>query len=183
MADMESPEDGSDATEADTATAVTGKPARGRMTRGLVAVALVAVLAAGYGGWLLVQRHRTDVAAAQALAAAEQYALTLTNIDAVNVEQNFTDIAAGFTGEFQTMHTNSRTTLRRMLVDANVTARGTVVDSAVKSATTDTVVVVLLIDQSVTNRDVSEPQIDRSRIRMTMDNVDGQWLARKVELL
>ena len=107
----------------------------------------------------------------------------MTNVDADSIDRDFTDIAAGSTGEFQRMHTQSRKTLRRMIVDADATARGTVVDAVIKSATENRVVVVLLIDQSVTNRDVPEPQIDRSRIRMTMDRVDGQWLASKVELL
>jgi Mce-associated membrane protein len=44
------------------------------------------------------------------------------------------------------------------------------------------VVVLLLVDQAVTNVAFPDPQIDRSRIRMTMEKVDGRWLASKVEL-
>ena len=57
-----------------------------------------------------------------------------------------------------------------------------VVDSAVQSASKDKVVVLLFVDQSVSNTTVPDPRIDRSRIKMTMEKVDGQWRASKVEL-
>ena len=38
------------------------------------------------------------------------------------------------------------------------------------------------VDQSVSNTTVPDPRIDRSRIKMTMEKVDGQWRASKVEL-
>jgi Mce-associated membrane protein len=44
-------------------------------------------------------------------------------------------------------------------------------------------VVVLLVNQAVRNADNPEPVMDRSRIRMTMDRIDGRWLASKVELV
>ncbi len=53
--------------------------------------------------------------------------------------------------------------------------------ASVKSATTNAVVVLIFIDQSVSNRNSPMPQIDRSRI-MIMDKVNGRWLASKVEL-
>ena len=50
------------------------------------------------------------------------------------------------------------------------------------SATDDRVEVVLFVDQSVSNAAAPAPQLDRSRVKMTMDKVDGRWLASKVEL-
>ena len=42
--------------------------------------------------------------------------------------------------------------------------------------------VLLFVDQSVTNTSMPDPRIDRSRIKMTMEHVDGQWRTSKVEL-
>ena len=42
--------------------------------------------------------------------------------------------------------------------------------------------VVLFIDQSVSNGAAPAPQVDRSRVTMTMEKVDGRRLASKVEL-
>jgi Mce-associated membrane protein len=44
------------------------------------------------------------------------------------------------------------------------------------------VVVLLFVDQTVANKSAPDPRIDRSRVKMTMDKVDGVWRASKVEL-
>jgi Mce-associated membrane protein len=43
--------------------------------------------------------------------------------------------------------------------------------------------VLVFIDQTVANSAAPEPRIDRSRIKMTMEKVDGRWRASKVQLL
>jgi len=145
----------------------------------------VATLAAtvGCGGWLALQHYQTHLAGEQALEAAEAFALRLSDIDADNIDRSFAAIAEGATGEFATMHTRSGVRLRQQLIDASATARGSIADAALKSADRNHAVVVLLVDQAVRNADHPEPVLDRSRIRMTMDKVDGRWLASRVELV
>jgi len=58
-----------------------------------------------------------------------------------------------------------------------------VVDSAIASESMGKVVVLLFIDQTVTNAQVPDPRIDRSRIKITMEKIDGRWKASKVQLL
>lgn len=157
------------------------RSARAVMRRWLAVLTLAG--AVGYGGWLGLQQYETHIAADQALAAAESYVLRLTDIDGDNIDQNFADIADGSTGEFQSRHAKSGTKMRQLLTDHKVSARGHITESVVKSAGKNKVVVVLLVNQSVTNTATKEPVIDRSRVRMTMDKVDGRWLASKVELL
>lgn len=152
------------------------------------AVAVVAVLAAaGYGGWQAFQQHQTDVAAQQALAAAHRYLHTMTNFNSDNVstdiDENMNGLLDGSTGEFREMYTHSRTRLLSDQLDDNSAARGTVVDSAVKSATKNKVVLVMLVDEAVISQgDLDTTEIDRARLRMTMEKVDGQWLVSKMEL-
>jgi Mce-associated membrane protein len=146
-----------------------------------VAVGIV-VAVASWEGWLLYQQHQKDVAAEQALDAATKYAVVLTSIDTNALDQNFTEVLDGSTGEFKDMYAKSSTQLRQLLVDNEAAAHGVVIDAAVKSVTTDKVEVLLFVDQSVSNLAVPDPRIDRSRIKMTMEKVDGRWLASKVEL-
>lgn len=149
----------------------------------IAAAVLVAVLAvAGYEGWLLWQHHQKDVAAAEALDAAEEFALTLTTIDPNAIDTNVADVLDGSTGEFKDLYQRSSGQLRQVLIDNEATADGMVIDSAVKSATKNRVEVVLFIDQAVSNSSVPAPQLDRSRVVMTMEKVDGRWLASKVDL-
>jgi Mce-associated membrane protein len=80
------------------------------------------------------------------------------------------------------MYVKSSAQLRRALVENKASAHGVVVESAVRSATTDTVEVMLFVDQSVSNVSAPEPRLDRSRVEITMQKVDGRWLASKVQL-
>lgn len=151
--------------------------------RWAAAITFVAVLVgAGYEGWLLLQQHRKDVVAAQALDAAQKYVVTLTTTDPNAIDQNFTDILGGATGEFRDTYTKASSRLRKMLIDNKVATQGTVIDSAVKSATTNKVVVLLFVKQSVTNSTSPDPRTDLTAVTMTMEKVNGRWLASKVVL-
>ncbi len=160
------------------------RPWRQYLRRGALPVLLVASLAvSGFLGWRQWQEHQIHQAGQQALQAALKYAQVLTSIDANNVDQNFHDVLDGATGEFKDMYTQSSVQLRQLLIDNKATAHGVVVDSAIQSESTDKVVVLVFIDQTITNTAVPDPRIDRSRIKMTMEKVDGRWRASKVQLL
>ncbi len=145
-------------------------------------VVVVVLAGAGYEGWLLYQQHEKNVAAAQALDAARKYAVTLTTTDPNAIDQNFTDILGGATGDFKDTYTKASSRLRKMLIDNKVATQGTVLDSAVKSATANQVVVLLFVKQMVTNSASPDPRIDLTDITITMEKVNGRWLASKVVL-
>lgn len=145
-------------------------------------VFVAAVTVAGYEGWLLFAQHEKDVAARQALAAAQNYAVTLTSTDPNAIDRNFTDILNGATGDFKEMYTKATSRLRKVLIDNKVTTHGTVTDSAVKSATPNKVDVLLVVRQSVSNSATPEPRTDLTTVTITMEKVDGRWLASKVVL-
>lgn len=175
---------GCDQQHADEPAAPGGTGARHWVLRWLAAAALVVSLtgATGYLGWTRYQRYEVDVAATQALDAAQVYALRLANFDVTTIDEHFAAVHEGSTGDLLGRHVKHHQHLRQLFVDNQVTAHGDVVDAAVKSATPNKVVVLVLVDQVVTNRAFPDPQIDRSRLRMTMDKVDGRWLASKAEL-
>ena len=151
--------------------------------RGLLAAVIVALLGvSGFLGWQVWQQHQVDAAAHDAQETAVRYAQVLTSIDSNNVDQNFAEVLNGATGEFKDMYSQSSAQLRQLLVDNKATARGIVIDSAVKSASKNQVVVLMFVDQTVANKTAPDPRIDRSRVKMTMDKVDGVWRASKVEL-
>lgn len=152
------------------------------MLAGVLAVFVALVAVSGVLGWLLWQSHQVTQAGQQARDAAVSYAQVLTSIDSDKVDENFDQVLAGATGEFKDMYSESSVQLRQLLIDNKATAHGVVVESAVQSATKDNVVVLLFVDQSVANASVPDPRLDRSRIKMTMEKVDGQWRAAKVEL-
>jgi Mce-associated membrane protein len=152
--------------------------------RSVLPLLLVASLAvSGFLGWKQWQEHQVKLAGQQAQQAAVAYAQVLTSIDSNKVDENFRQVLDGATGEFKDMYTQSSVQLRQLLIDNKATAHGVVVDSAVQSESTNKVVVLVFIDQTVTNTQAPDPRIDRSRIKMTMEKIDGHWRASKVQLL
>ena len=147
-----------------------------------IAIFIAALAGSGFLGWQLWQERQVDQAGQAAQQAAVAYAQVLTSIDSNKVDENFAQVLDGATGEFKDMYSQSSMQLRQLLIDNKATAHGVVVDSAVQSASKDRVVVLLFVDQSVSNTSVPDPRVDRSRIKMTMENVDGHWRASKVEL-
>jgi Mce-associated membrane protein len=161
----------------------TARKWRRPVLRGALAAAFVVLLATvGFLGWKLWQGEQVARAGEQAQTAAVQYAQVLTSIDSAKVDENFNAVLDGATGEFKDMYSKSSVELRQLLIDNKAAAHGVVVESAVQSASKDKVVVLLFVDQSVSNSAVPDPRIDRSRIKMTMEYVDGRWRASKVEL-
>ena len=145
--------------------------------------ALVATLAgAGFLGWKFWQQQQLDTASEAAQRAAVSYAQVLTSVDSNNVDENFKQVLDGATGEFKDMYSKSSVELRQLLIENKATAHGVVVDSAVQSASKDRAVVLLFVDQSVSNTKLPDPRIDRSRMKMTLEKVDGSWRASKIEL-
>jgi Mce-associated membrane protein len=171
----------------DTGEGASVLPRRRRWLRRIVAAVaggvVVAVLAlSGFLAWQLKQNNDTAAAGRAALAAAQRYAVVLTSIDTNNVDQNFTQVLDGSTGEFKDVYSQSASQLRQVLIDNKAMSKGIVVDSAIKSATKTKVDVLLFVDQSVSNTANPEPRIDRSRVTITMELVDNRWLASKVDL-
>lgn len=148
----------------------------------LILLVLALVALSGYLGWQAKNSRDIKAAGDAALRAATSYAVTLTSVDSNNLDADFAAVLDGATGEFQDMYRKSSAQLRQLLVDHKATGHGVVVESAIQSASRDQVVVLLFVDQMVSNTEVPDPRVDHSRMVLTMRPVDGQWKAAKVEL-
>jgi Mce-associated membrane protein len=148
----------------------------------LIGASVAALAGAGFFGWQFWQQHQLDQAREGAQRSAVSYAQVLTSVDSNNVDDNFKQVLDGATGEFKDMYSKSSVELRQLLIENKASAHGVVVESAVQEASKDRAVVLLFIDQSVANTKLPDPRIDRSRMKMTLEKVDGSWRASKVEL-
>ncbi|WP_200845933.1 DUF3329 domain-containing protein [Mycolicibacterium vanbaalenii] len=179
--DTEAGDDGAD--DGTESVAAERRPWQRRLVVAAVAVLIVGgFVTSGFLGWQLWQDRQVARAGEQAQAAAVEYAQVLTSIDSARVDENFDRVLDGATGEFKDMYSESSVELRQLLIDNEAAAHGVVVESAVQSESKDKVVVLLFVDQSVSNSSIPDPRIDRSRIKMTMEYVDERWRAGKVEL-
>lgn len=149
----------------------------------VVAVVYAAAFAlAAAMGWKLWDQHAVDQSGQAAQRTAIDYAQVLTSIDSGRVDQNFSAVLDGATGDFKQTYTKASAQLRQLLIDNKAAAHGTVVDSAIQSQTKTKVVVLLMVDQTVSNAVRPDGRVDRSRMKITMEKVGGRWLAGKVEL-
>lgn len=164
-----------------TAAAATGGR-RWAVIGALAGVAGGLLTATGILGWQVWQQHQIASASKEAQRAAVSYAQVITSIDSNKVDENFKDVLDGATGEFKDMYSQSSVELRQLLIENKATAHGVVVDSAVQEASKNKAIVLLFVDQSVSNAKLPDPRIDRSRMKMTMEKVDGRWRASKIEL-
>jgi Mce-associated membrane protein len=155
---------------------------RGLLVPVLIGASVAALAGAGFFGWQFWQQHQLDQAREGAQRSAVSYAQVLTSVDSNNVDDNFKQVLDGATGEFKDMYSKSSVELRQLLIENKASAHGVVVESAVQEASKDWAVVLLFIDQSVANTKLPDPRIDRSRMKMTLEKVDGSWRASKVEL-
>jgi Mce-associated membrane protein len=152
------------------------------LTAVVILIFVAALGSSGYFGWQYKQQEDIDSASRAALSSAERFAVTLTSIDINSIDQNFAQVQDGSTGEFKDMYSQSASQLRQVLIDNKAMSKGTIIDSAVKAGSKTNVDVVLFVDQWITNVASPQPRLDRSRVAMTMELVDGRWLASKVEL-
>ncbi len=160
-----------------------GPPPPNRLAIAGIAAVYLTVFGLVVGlGWQLWQQHRVAAAGEAGQRAAVDYAQVLTSIDSNKVDDDFAAVLNGATGDFKDTYTKASVELRQLLIDNKASARGKVVDSAVQSETADKVVVLVMVDQAITNTARPDPRVDRSRMKMTMQKVDGRWLASKVEL-
>ncbi|MEJ6538233.1 MAG: Mce protein [Mycobacterium sp.] len=185
-ADESATEIDADAVESDAASAVEVAEPKRKLpsARIIAAVAAVVGLLAGAGvlGWQVWQARQIDHAGQEAERTAVSYAQVLTSIDSNNVDENFQQVLDGATGDFKDMYSKSSVELRQLLIENKATAHGVVIDSAVQSVSKDRAVILLFVDQAVANTKLPDPRIDRSRMKMTLEKVDGRWRASKVEL-
>ena len=184
--EIESDATESDEAESDEVSAVEVATPKRRLPslRIIAAIAAFVGLLAGTGalGWQVWQARQIDHAGQEAQRTAVSYAQVLTSIDSNNVDQNFKEVLDGATGEFKDMYSQSSVELRQLLIENKATAHGVVIDSAVQSVSKDRAVVLLFVDQAVANTKLPDARIDRSRMKMTLEKVDGRWRASKVEL-
>lgn len=148
----------------------------------LAVLLVVALLAAGTLGVLLWRRSAADRAGADALATARAYAATVTTYDYQHLDRNFADVLDGATGDFKNEYNGASSTLRQLITDARARATGSVLDAGVRTASPDEVVVLVFVDQSITNAVSPQTKIDRTRLVMTLTPHDGRWLVNRLEL-
>jgi Mce-associated membrane protein len=195
--DISTPETGEGAPAAateETSAAVSVEPGerreRGRFGLPLgplaLGLALALLLAVGLAVVFGVKaKNSNDLSSARtsALATANTYAVNLTSYDYRNIDKDFARVLDGTTGDFKDQFSKDSDALRPLVTKYEATAKGKVVESAVKSANDERAEVLLFVDQTISNTTRKEPRVDRSRMVMTLIKVDDRWMIIELQLV
>ncbi|SFB28961.1 Mce-associated membrane protein [Amycolatopsis marina] len=158
---------------------------RWRRPRVLLAVLLIAVVLGGavFVAVRYLSLRSTETARAEALGAATEFATNLSSYDFNDLEGNFSGVTENATGRFAEQYSQVGANLTELIKQHKAVSEGTVLAAGAVEAEDDHAVVLLFVDQTITNTNSPQPRVDRNRMRMTLVRQDGRWLVDDVKLL
>lgn len=135
-------------------------------------------------GTIASMRSQQDLRAS-ALSAANSYGVELSSYDYTNLDgplSSWTLVDQNSTPSFRHDFDSTKQNLSRLITDYKATASGKVLDAAVQSASATQAVVLLFVDQTVTNS-AEKPgtQTQPLRVVLTMVWQHGKWLIDSVQ--
>jgi Mce-associated membrane protein len=115
-------------------------------------------------------------ARAAAAAASAEVQATLT-YNYKTLQADFAAAERGLTNRFKPSYEHTTaTSVMPLATKYQATSTASVQPAGVSQAGASTAQVLLFVDQTVTNTQLSKPRLDRSRINVSMVKVNGRWL-------
>lgn len=133
-------------------------------------IALVIVLALRLG-----HEHHLDSLRKSATKAADSYALDFSTWDYRHLDENFATVSSHLDPSFRAKYEQVTSTLKAVVVQKQGVATATIVESAVQSISSSHAVVIVFLNQQVTNTDVKN-RLDTDRLEITLVRSHGNWL-------
>jgi hypothetical protein len=114
----------------------------------------------------------------EATGTARRFAVTFFTTDYKTIDQYSDQVAALSTGAFLTDFNSKRAQLKSLTTQAQSQATGRVLTSGVSKVAGDTVEVLVVADQSITNATTKgkAPTVQRYRVRVTVQKTPKGWL-------
>ena len=143
----------------------------------VAALAVCAAALAAVAATRVSHRHALDRARENGIAAATTGVATVLSYDYQHLATDFAKAESLLTARFRKEYDRTTAAGVKPLAakykaqsSARVSAAGTV------SIAPERVVVLVFVDQTVTNSQLAAPRLDRSRINVTMVHQGGRWL-------
>ena len=193
MSDQETPEMAEPAVDAAGKKPKTGnKKAVKRLTKQrrnlVVALLAEAAVIAGLLAWVIVQyldssdQHHLNSLRTSAASTAQEYALDFSTYDYQHLDQDFQTVTSHLAPSFRDSYTKTVASLKAIVVQYKGSATATIQGVGVTSVNTKTAVVLVFLDQKVTNTNLKAPRIDTNRLQITLERTNGSWLMSDLQL-
>nr|WP_202122136.1 hypothetical protein [Streptomyces sp. BA2] len=165
---------------------------RARLSAVLALLTVAGLVAVAVLGWQYRDGRQVEAARAQALAAAQKAAPLVLSYDHRHLDRDFAAARGRLTGSFREEY--GRTTKAvvaptakkyRGVVKASVVTPpdGGAPAASVASASADSAVVVLFVNQVTKSTQVSGSRVDLNRVRMTLTRTTDGWKVSAVDAL
>jgi Mce-associated membrane protein len=142
----------------------------------LPALALLLALGVGYLKWLDGTARESQAAAEQSIRAASDSTVAILSYQPETVDRDLQAAADRLTGSFRAQYTQLVSdVVAPGAKQQHISAVATVPAAASVSATGNHAVVLVFVDQTTTIGN-DAPTQSTSSVRVTLENVDGQWL-------
>lgn len=165
------------------------KARRRRRRRQLIALGVVgAVLIAGLAALSIVlalklsDRNTQNDLRVSATNAARQYAVDFSTYDYRHLDEDFARVSAHLAPSFRQQYASTTASLKSIVVQYRGVAIATVQGVGISSVSSKKAVVLVFLDQQVTNSTTKTPRIDRNRLEVTLQRSNGQWLLSDLQL-
>jgi Mce-associated membrane protein len=163
--------------------AVTGarrEPRRAFIGLGVVAVVLAIV--AGMFTFFAIRQLQVEGARTAAVAAGEEKVVDLLSYDYRSIATDQDTRTALLTGQFKDDYGSLlRDVVAPAAAQQQLTTQTTVVSSSiVRTDGTDSVTMLLFLNQTTQSSAKPDPTLSGSRLRVTMQEVDGSWLVSEM---
>ncbi|NMH98269.1 hypothetical protein [Pseudonocardia acidicola] len=148
-----------------------------RTVRFLGIVVAVVAVAVGVLGYEAHQYSATAQARDEASAKAEDAVVKVLSYNFRTIDQQVSDTAPLLTGKFKDDYASLvRDVVTQPAKDQQVAIHTAVVQDSVVSSSPDQVVLLMFVNQQADSGAKANPVLTGSRLRVTMDHVDGSWL-------
>lgn len=145
-------------------------------TAALVAVLLLALGAAAWGQWWLHDQRHSEGRAAAAKKAADTAVAAMLSYDYRRLQDDMRQTATLLTGDARSQYTDLETPLLTSAPTLHAVMQATVKTSTVLRSDDSSAQVLLFVDQLASSTKLDKPQLDESRIVVTMKRTGGRWL-------
>jgi Mce-associated membrane protein len=157
------------------------RPTPAQTATALVLVLLVAALVITQVQ--LSNQHSSNADRTTAVAAAKGYAADVATYDYRHLQADFAKVEQESTPAFRRTFVKSSGGLSKVLVQYHATAKAKVLTAGLVSLTASEAVVILFVNQTVSNTAQKGPSTDDSRVQITLVHSGGRWLLDRLKLL
>lgn len=144
---------------------------------GLVLLLGVAV---GIGAPWAWHQHELNVARTEVYRAGHDYAIDFATYDYRHLDVDYQRMIEHSTPQFAKTFKTLTDRLKPTVVQYQGRSTARVLGEAIQSISTSAATVLVFVDQTVTNSQLSTPRVDRNQLRFTLVKQHGKWFIAKL---